>query len=170
MLRRSIIGGLVALLVAATWGVVAQPAAAATGEPQARVAILSPAHLLDGGEALAVRVVATCTANGTEGIQWEGFVNATQGDVFAWAGLPLVCDGRPHVQHVVLPVSAEPGTAAFTRGTAQVTAVVMDENTLTTYADAARTVRVVAMRCHHTTAGHLGTGHMGTGGYMHGRS
>ena len=43
--------------------------------------------------------------------------------------------GRPHVEHVVLPVSAPPGTASFAPGSAEVTAVIMDENTLTQYAE-----------------------------------
>ena len=148
MFRKTVIGLIALLLVAATWGLAAQPAGAATGPPLARVTILSTAHLMDGGAAIAARLLVRCRPNGTDGIQWEGFVNATQGDVFAWAELPLVCDGRPHVEHVVLPVSAPPGTASFAPGTAEVTAVIMDENTLVQYAGDARTVKVVAVRCH----------------------
>ena len=147
MLRKMALG-FIALLVAAMSGLVAQPAAAATRQSVAEVTVLPAAHLTDGGAAITVRLLVRCRP--VDGVQWEGFVNATQGDVFAWAGLPLVCDGRRHLVHVVLPVSAPPGTAEFTRGAAEVSAVIMDENTLVEYADDARSVKVVA-RCRGTS-------------------
>ncbi|MDQ0375173.1 hypothetical protein [Cellulomonas humilata] len=107
--------------------------------------ILPTAHLTDGGAAITVRLLVRCRP--VDGVQWEGFVNVTQGDVVAWAELPLVCDGRRHLVHVVLPVSGPPGTAWFTGGAAEVSAVIMDENTLVEYADDARSVKVFAM-CH----------------------
>ena len=130
------------LLFAASWGVTAQPAGAATERPLAQVTILPTARVSQGGATITARVRLLCQPNGIEGIQWEGFIDATQGDVFAWAGLPLVCDGRQHVENIALPVSAPPGTAAFTFGDATVRAVILDENTLTYYARDARTVKL----------------------------
>jgi len=141
-MRRKAILGIPMLLLATSWGLTAQPAGAVTERPLAQVSILPIARPTDGGAAITVKVRISCQPNGINGIQWEGFIDATQGDVFAWAGLPLVCDGRQHVEDVVLPVSAPPGTAFFTRGDATVRAVVQDENTLTTYASDARTVKV----------------------------
>lgn len=140
---RKIARGLVVLLVAGMAGLSAQPATAATERPVADVTILPRAHVTDGGASITVRLLVRCRP--VDGVQWEGFVNVTQGDVFAWAGLPLVCDGRLHMAHVVLPVSAPPDTAWFTPGGAEVSAVIMDENTLVEYANDARSVRVVAM-------------------------
>jgi hypothetical protein len=101
------------------------------------VTILPTARLDDSGRLITVGVRILCQPNGVNGIQWEGFISATQRGAFAFAGLPLVCDGRPHVQAVELS-----GTALFTPGAAAVNAVIQDENTLTTYASDARTVRV----------------------------
>jgi hypothetical protein len=106
------------------------------------VTILPTARVTEGGAAITARVRILCQPNGIQGIQWEGFIDATQGDVFAWAGLPLVCDGRQHVENIALPVSAPPGTASFTLGDATVRAVIQDENTLTDYASDARTVKL----------------------------
>lgn len=147
---RQIVRGVIALLVAAMSGLAAQPAVAVTRQPVAEVTILPVAHVTDGGAAITARLLVRCRP--VDGVQWEGFVTVTQGDVFAWAGLPLVCDGRRHMVHVVLPVSAPPGTARFTRGAAEVSAVIMDENTLVEYASDARSVKVkVSARCHGTS-------------------
>jgi hypothetical protein len=121
-------------------GLTAAPAAATAAQPLAQVTILSTARIADGGAALTVRLRTLCQP--IETIQWEGFITATQGDVFAWSGPALQCDGRHHDQDVVLPVSAEPGTAFFVRGKATVRVVLQDENTLTTHASATRTVHV----------------------------
>lgn len=145
---RKMVRGLIALLVAGMSVLAAQPAVAVTRQPVADVTILPAAHLTDGGAAITARLLVRCRP--VDGVQWEGFVNVTQGDVFGWAGLPLVCDGRRHVVHVVLPVSAPPGTAEFTRGAAEVSAVIMDENTLVEYANDVRSVKVLS-RCHRTS-------------------
>ncbi|GCE76850.1 hypothetical protein [Cellulomonas biazotea] len=142
MLRKAMLT-IPVLLLAAAGGLAAPTASAAPPPvPPADVRVMPMAHVGDDGASLTVRVLLVCQPDGTDGIQWEGFVNASQGDTFAWAGLPLRCDGRRHVVTVDLPVSAPEGTASFTRGTADVTVVLMDENTLTTYADDQRTVRV----------------------------
>ena len=130
------------LLLAASMGLTAQPARAATDRPLAQVTILPTGRLTDGGAAITVRVRYLCQPNGINGIQWEAFISATQNDVFAWTGPALICDGRQHVEAVVLPVSAPPGTASFTSGEATVIAIIQDENTLVTYASDARTVKV----------------------------
>lgn len=140
MLRRMLFG-LVTLLVAATAGLAAQPAAAATGRPPAHVSIISTTHLSGDGRSITVRLLVQCRP--VDGIQWEGFINATQVGVFAWGELPLVCDGRPHIENLTLD-----GTGTFTPGTAEVSAVIMDENTLDQYASDARTVKVVARPVH----------------------
>lgn len=144
MRRRTVLGVLL-LVLATVLGVVAQPAVAAPGwasRSPASVSVMPHARLVDGGAAVAVSLRIRCVPNGTDGIQWEGFVNVEQGDVFGWTELALDCDGRWHVEHVVVPVSAEPGTAAFVAGAATVTATLDDENTLTQYATDTRTVRV----------------------------
>lgn len=140
MLRRVVLG--VLLLLAASLGLAAQPAVAAVDRPLAEVEILPHARLADGGAALVARVRVLCQPNGVNGIQWEGFANATQGDVFGFAELALDCDGRQHVEHVVIPVSAPPGAASFTSGEATVSVFILDENTLTEYASDMRTVKV----------------------------
>lgn len=137
------------LLLAAAGGLTASAASAAAPTappgppgPTADVRVMPMAHLVDGGASLAVRVRVVCSPASGDAVRWEGFVSATQADTFAWAGLPVRCDGRPHVESAVLPVSAPEGTAAFTRGRATVTAVLQDEDTLTTYAQDERTVAV----------------------------
>jgi hypothetical protein len=140
MLHRSTVP-ITVLLLAAAGGLAAPAASAAPPAPLAEVRIMPMAHLDDDGASLTVRVRVLCRPD--DAVQWEGFVSATQGDTFAWAGLPVRCDGRRHVQTVVLPVSAPEGTAAFTRGRASVSAVLQDENTLTTHAQDERTVAVL---------------------------
>lgn len=140
-------------LVLALLGALAAPAAAHPApRTLADVRVVPVARVADQGASVVVRVRLRCVPNGSDGIQWEGFVNVDQGDTFGWAGLPLVCDGRPHVVSVVVPVSAEPGTASFTRGRAQADVMLMDENTLTWYAHDVRRVSVVGRRhgglCH----------------------
>ncbi len=136
MLRNAILGSLT-LLFAASWGLAAQPAGAATAAPLAQVTILPTAALDDGGQLMTVRLRILCQPNGTNDIQWEGFVDATQPGVFGWTELELDCDGRQHVEEVVLS-----GTPSFTTGDAMVSVVIQDENTLTSYASDARTVKV----------------------------
>jgi hypothetical protein len=106
------------------------------------VRILPRARLTDGGTAFAARVRIRCQPNGVNGIQWEGFANAAQGDVSGNTELALDCDGRRHVKNVVIPVSALPGTASFRPGKARVSVFILDENTLTEYATDTRTVKV----------------------------
>ena len=144
MRRRTVLGVLL-LVLASVLGVVAQPAVAVPGwssRTPAAVSVMPHARLVDGGAAVAVSLRGRWVPNGTDGIQWEGFVNVEQGDVFGWAELSLECDGRWHAQRVVVPVSAEPGTATFVAGPATVTAMLDDENTLTQYATDTRTVTV----------------------------
>ncbi len=153
MLRRAVVALSTMILVA---GLGAGPAGAAThgptaGRSLAHVSILPNAHLIDDGAAIAVRLRVRCQPDGTNGIQWEGYISARQGDVFAWAGVPLICDGRQHVTDVALPVSAPPETAWFTRGRATVLVSIVDENTLIEYATDTRTVKLRGERAgpHH---------------------
>ncbi|WP_199423070.1 hypothetical protein [Actinotalea solisilvae] len=144
MRRRTVLGVLLLALVTVL-GVVAQPAVAAPGwasRSPAGLTIMPHARLVDGGAAVSVSLRIRCVPNGTDGIQWEGFVNVEQGDVFGWKELGLRCDGRWHTQHVVVPVSAEPGTETYVAGPATVTAMLDDENTLTQWAMEVRTVTV----------------------------
>lgn len=132
------------LLMVALAVLPAGSAAAVTERPSPRVAevsVMSTAQLVSGGDALTTTLRLRCEP--VPGIQWEGFVNAEQGDVFAWAELSLVCDGRWHTQSVTLPVSAPPDTAWFVPGRATVSVFLIDENTLTEYARDVRSVRVV---------------------------
>lgn len=134
------------LMLSASWGVGAQHAVGAPSRPLAEVRILPTSSLVDGGGSIAVKVRILCQPDGVDGIQWEGFAGVTQGDVAGWKELSLDCDGRQHVQFVLVPVSAEPGTAAFSTGTADVSVYILDENTLTQHATDGRTVKVTAGR------------------------
>lgn len=140
MRRRAVL----VLLFLLPLGLAAPPAAAAPPRSTAEVSVLPTARLAEDGASITVRLRVLCRPDAT--IQWEGFVSASQGDVLGWGQPALTCDGRRHVVDVVLPVSAEPGTASFRRGTATVTAWMVDENTLTEYA---RDVRTVAVRGGH---------------------
>jgi hypothetical protein len=139
---RTLVAGALALLLSASWGLGAQPAEAAPHRPLAEVAILPSARLAEGGAAIVVKVRILCQPNGVDGIQWEGFANVTQGDVFGWQELSLDCDGRQHVEHVVVPVSGPPGAPAFSQDEATVSVFLVDENTLTQHATDTRTVDV----------------------------
>ena len=97
------------------------------------------ASLSDDGSAIAVRVRTLCAADGTV---WEGYITAMQGAVFSFAELRLVCDGRPHVQTVLLDVVAPAGTD-FTPGAAEIDATIVDEGTLTPFDRDTETVRVL---------------------------
>ncbi len=143
MLRKAMVALPMLCLAASGIAAVAAPQRPVAERSLAEVRILPHAHLVDGGATITVRVRMRCEPNGTDGIQWEGYIWARQGDVFAWAGLPLVCDGRQHVEAVKLPVSAPPETMWFTRGLATVNVSVVDENNmLTEYAADMRTVTV----------------------------
>jgi hypothetical protein len=100
--------------------------------------ILPAARLADGGTAITARVRILCRPNGT---LWEGFINATQGDTFTLAGLPLTCDGRPHVEAVTIAVN-DPATGTFEAGDVIVSASILDEDTLTVYAQDTELVSV----------------------------
>lgn len=141
MARKAVLGVPVLVLVA-SWGFAAQPAVAAPDQPLAEVTVLPHARLAGDGAAVTASLRIVCEPNGVDGIQWEGFANAYQGDVFGYAELVLDCDGRPHVERVVIPVSAPPGAEVFTSGEATVSVFILDENTLTEYATDTRTVKV----------------------------
>lgn len=134
MLRKALLGFLILLLVTA-WGLTTQPGVAAAAPPLARVAILPVASHTDGGRSVTIRVRIMCVPNGTN--QWEGAFYSTQPKMDA-GGVVLPCDGRPHVQNIVLH-----GTDVFTGNSLSVHAFIIDENNfLTVEASDTRTVKV----------------------------
>ncbi|MGN8552241.1 UNVERIFIED_CONTAM: hypothetical protein OHV15_06630 [Microbacterium sp. SLM126] len=128
----------VILLSLGLLGLGAQSATAAPPGTVADVEILPTAFLSDDGSAIAARVRTLCAPDGTV---WEGYIPVMQGAVFSSAELRLVCDGRPHVQKVLLDVIA-PAEGEFTRGEAEISAVIVDEGTLTPFDRDTETVRV----------------------------
>ncbi len=137
MLRKAAPG--VMLLVAASLAFGAQTAGAATERPLAEVTILPIASLTEDAAAIIAKVRILCQPN--DDILWEGFLNATQGDATSFTGLPLICDGRQHVQDVVLPVD-DPTVMTFERGEATASAFILDENTLDLHASDTQVVNV----------------------------
>lgn len=135
MLRKAILGFLILLLAAS--GLTLQPTGATAAPPLARVTVLPNGTRTDNGRSLTVRVSITCAPYGTNGIQWEGaFYSIRPALDGEW--VPLVCDGRPHVEDIVLY-----GMDPFTEDVVTVYAVIMDENDgLKRYATDTRTVKV----------------------------
>jgi hypothetical protein len=129
----------VMLLSLSLLGLGAQSAAAAPPGTVADVEILPTAFLSDDGSAITARVRTLCASDGTV---WEGYITAMQGAVFSSAELRLVCDGRPHVQTVLLDVVA-PAGGDFTLGAAEISAVIVDEGTLAPIDRDTETVRVL---------------------------
>ena len=137
-MRRTAISGAI-VLVAASVVFCTPAAAAATERPLAEVTILPIAHLAGDGTAISAKVRIRCQPN--DDILWEGFLNATQSEATSFTGLPLTCDGRQHVQDVLLPIG-DPTVMSFERGTATVSAFILDENTLDLHATDTRTVKL----------------------------
>jgi hypothetical protein len=134
MLRKALLGFLMLLLVT-SWGLTTQPGVAAAAPPLARVAILPGAIHTDGGRSVTIRVLIMCAPDGTN--QWEGAFYSTQ-PILDAGGVVLPCDGRPHVQDIVLH-----GTEVFTGNALLVHAFIIDENNfLTVEASDTRTVMV----------------------------
>lgn len=134
MLRKALLGFLI-LLLATSWGLTSQPGVAAAAPRLARVAILPVASHTDGGRSVTIRVQIMCVPGGTN--QWEGAFYSTQPMLDA-GGVVLPCDGRPHVQAIVLH-----GTEVFTGKVLTVQAFIIDENNfLTVEASDTRTVKV----------------------------
>ena len=125
------------LVVGGFLGLGAQSPAMASPATLADVDILPTASLSDNGSAVTVRV-RTLSQPGT---LWEGFINADQGGAAAFEELSLVCDGRQHVQLVVIPV-LNPDGPNFAPGEVTISAVIVDEDTLTVFGSDTQTVRV----------------------------
>lgn len=125
------------LVVLGSLGLGAQQATAAAPGTLADVEVLPTASLSDDGTAVTVRVRSLCQP----GIQWEGFINGAQGAVTAFEELSLVCDGRQHVQTVVLPV-LNPEGPNFVPGDVAVSADIIDEDTLTVIDSDTEIIRV----------------------------
>lgn len=125
------------LLTAGFLGLGAPSAAAAPPGTLADVDVLPVASLSDAGSAVTVRVRTLCQP----GVLWEGFINAIQGAAASFEELPLVCDGRQHLQTVVLPV-VNPDGPDFAVGEATIRAVIMDEDTLTVVGSDTQAVKV----------------------------
>lgn len=138
---RKVALGVLMLALTGSWGFAAQPAVAAPDRPLAEVTILPGARLTDDGAAITAKVRITCEPNGVNGIQWEGYANATQAGVFGFTEVQLDCDGRQHLERVVIPVLASPGPEGFAPGAVTVNVVIVDENTLTEHASDTRTVK-----------------------------
>ncbi|MGZ6976274.1 MAG: hypothetical protein ACXVKQ_20235 [Acidimicrobiia bacterium] len=126
------------LLVTASLALGAQAADAATERhPRTVVMVLPAARVSRDGATITARVLILCQPNG---IQWEGFATVAQGDLSVLGGMPLACDGRPHVEAVA--ISRNDPETSFHRGQATVSAFILDEGTLEVHARDTRTVVV----------------------------
>ena len=135
----------VILAVAISMGLGAQTAVACPMRPLADVKILPGAKLAADGMTISTKVRFLCRE--VDGIQWEGFLSANQGNVAGGTELSLLpgtagglCDGRQHVETFVLHVF---GFVPFEPGRTTVSAVIQDENDmLKVYATDERTVKL----------------------------
>ena len=143
MLRKAIPA--VIFMVAASLGLGAQTVVASPVRPPAEVKILPGGKLAADGAMFSLKVRILCRP--IDGIQWEGFLVATQGEVGGGTELNLlpgsaggICDGRQHVETVAVHIY---DFVPFERGEATVSAVIQDENDmLKIYATDARTIKL----------------------------
>jgi hypothetical protein len=111
-------------------------AVAAPPPLQPEIGIRPLGVLTDGGATLAPSLVVRCAPSDH---MREGFASVGQGDIALLTGFEVVCDGRRHVTQAVYSVSAESG-GPFLSGRADVSAIIFDEATGTSVAEATRSV------------------------------
>lgn len=111
------------LLVAASL-TEAFPTAPTYADQSLRVKIGKNATLIEGGQAVIVRLQVRCDPGLTV---LEAFVYVTQsGNQSQFAAIPVTCDAKPHWFEVGVP--ADPDLGPLSQGAAQASAYVLLEN------------------------------------------